>query len=100
MAGQIRLFEKTAAGLLVEVDPAEAAALRAARRFTHMSISADVLLTSEEEAARRAEEAEAEAEMLTKLAAKEKRTEDRDKAEAKLTRLGLSAEEIAALTGR
>lgn len=56
MAGQIKLFEKTENGLLVEVPPAKAAMRRDGRRVSSVSFVAEVLWTAEEEAARDAEE--------------------------------------------
>lgn len=84
-------------GLLVEVDPVEADARRVGRRVSRRSIIADVLWTSEEEAARDAEEAadaahrQAEAEALAADEA------DRRAAVDKLSALGLTTKEIKAL---
>lgn len=50
MAGQIRLFEKDAAGLLHQVPSAEAVTRRAGRLVDHMMLTIEVLFTAEEEA--------------------------------------------------
>ena len=56
MAGYLRLFEVSEAGLFVEVPPDRAARLRAERRLRHLVLVAEVLFTPEEEAQRDAEE--------------------------------------------
>jgi hypothetical protein len=94
MSGNVRLFEKAPDGLLVEVSSAMAAAARAGRRFSSMSVVVDVLWTPEEEATRDAEEAaaaEATQERLRGLAMAEKRRAD---ALARLEARGISAEDL------
>lgn len=105
MAGQIRLFEKTSDGLLVEVPPAESEVSREGRLVSSVSIVIDVLWTPEEQAAREAEEEahklaiaaqtqrQAEAEALA-----EQKSTLRLQALAKLQAIGLSPEEIGSLT--
>lgn len=94
MARDTRLFEMTPAGLLNEVEPTRAAALRAARPVRHMNLTIDILLT-DGELAQMAEDA--------KRAIAER--EERDKADAvarqaahaKLAALGLDPDELKAL---
>ncbi len=101
MAGQIRLFTKNPRGLLAEVAPEDAEALRASRSCSRVSLVIDVLWTEEEEASRAAEiaaaeaarQAEAEAE-AARLAAIE---ELRKGTLKKLERLGITPEELASL---
>lgn len=103
MAGQIRLFEKTPDGLLVELPPEQAEAVRRGRMVSRMAFEADVLWTPEEQAAREAEEA-------ATLKARETRTRERaavlaermaqaDAAKAKLEAMGLTVDELRALLG-
>lgn len=101
MAGDIRLFEKNASGLLVQVAPDQADAIRSGRRVSRMAMEIDVLWTAEEEAAHDVEEA-AEAEARRQAAERTEREQveaeqRRSAAEAKLAALGLTADDIAAL---
>ena len=101
MAGQIRLFEKTDKGLLVEIDPAQADARRASGAISHTMLSVDILWTDAEIAERDAQE-KAAREALEKAAAAgaaaEKAAADaRASAQAKLAALGLTVEEVGAL---
>lgn len=99
MAGKIRLFEKTDAGLLIEVDPAEADKRREGCRVSHVDLSIEVLWTAEEEAARDAEEAakiEEDRRLATVIAGK---AEARVVAVAKLEQLGVSEAELRAILG-
>ena len=95
MAAPIRLFEKTPAGLLVEVDPAEADAARAGRRISAMHLPIEVLWTAEEEAARDAEETAAVADAKARQDAAAKAEADRqaaiETAHAELDKAGLGA---------
>ncbi len=106
MAGQIRLFEKTADGFLVEVPPSEAEARRAGRTVSHMSLVIDVLWTADEEAARAAEEQEvakarqARAQALADvMAEREKQKQRAEAARAKIEALGLTEDDLRALLG-
>ena len=98
MAGKIRIFEKTASGLLTEVDPAS---IDKGRMISRVHITIDVLWTAEEEAQRKAEEAaflaERDAQIKAQQEADRKRSVTRDAATAKLRKLGLSVEEIESL---
>jgi len=94
MAGAIRLFEKTAAGLLVEVDPAQADARRAAGTVSHMNVSIDVLWTAAEIAEREAQEAR---HAQTQQAANAEREAHVQRRAAILGRLGLTDEEAEVL---
>ncbi len=95
----IRLFEKTAGDLLVEVDPAQADKHRTeGRTVSHMNITIDVLWTAEEEAVRQADGqivASEDALVEQNRAAKQA---IRTSAASKLRALGLTDEEIEALT--
>ena len=71
MAGKIRLFEKTATGLLCEIDPQLAADARHGRRVSRVSLEVDVIWTLAEEAERDADEAAAEAQKAMKPAARD-----------------------------
>lgn len=95
----VRLFEKNSKGLLVEVDPAEAEAKRAGRTVSHMNLTAEVLWTPEEEAAREAEKQEASAQLLARETAANRKSEVRQAALTKIQALGLSEDELKALVG-
>ena len=97
MAGQIRLFEKTDTGLLVEVDPTSADKRRDGRRVSRAELSVDVLWTAEEDAARDAEEAAAAEAKVADAAATQARAEARAVAVAKLQQLGISEDDIKAV---
>jgi hypothetical protein len=90
----MRVFEKAADGLLIEVAPSAADERREGRRVSRLSLEIDVLWTADEEAARDAEEA-AEVTKRSRhaeaAAAAEKR---RIAAIAKLEALGISADEL------
>lgn len=96
MAGEIRLFEKMR-GLLVEVATEKANALRASHRVSRLIVEIDVLWTAEEEAARDAEEAAAKEAEGQRAADEAAQSERRTAALAKLSALGLSAEDFEAL---
>lgn len=81
-------------GLLVEVDPAEADARRVGRRVSRRSIIADVLWTSEEEAARDAEEAAVEAARVKANEEASARAARKAEAIGKLAALGLTVDDI------
>lgn len=103
MAGQVRLFEKTSDGLLVEVAPADAERVREGRAISHVNLSIDILWTAEEEATRAAEEAEAanqaKAAEEARVAAAADQAARRLAAEAKLGELGLTPDDLQALRG-
>jgi flagellar biosynthesis/type III secretory pathway protein FliH len=103
MAGQIRVFEKDANGLLHQVHPKSADAVRAGRRHSSMSVVVDVLFTPEEEAAREAEEAAAEKAMQQAAAdaaqAKAARDAALASARTKFAASGLTEAEIDAIIG-
>lgn len=94
MTGTIRLFEKDAAGLLIEVDPASAEKERDARSFSRTTLVVDILFTDEEEAVRRGEAELAKAEKAISDTAKAKLATDRA---AAMKKLGLSEAEVTAL---
>jgi hypothetical protein len=94
MAGTIRLFEKTPAGLLVEVAPDQAEATRAGRLLSRVNLEIDVLWTAEEAAERLAEERAAAAARDMKLIEDEAARERKAAALAKLEALGISADEL------
>lgn len=91
-----RLFDKTADGLLFEVHPDE----RENRRVSHVNMSVDILWTDEDETARDAEEIAVNAENEERSKAQKQTDEVRASALEKLSALGLSPDEIAALTKR
>ncbi len=90
MAGQIRLFEKID-GLLVEVEPSAADKTRNGRTVSRVSLEIDVLWTTEEEAERAAEEAATKQRQISDVT---ERAKLRKTAEAKLSALGLTPEEL------
>lgn len=91
----VRLFEKTAAGLLVEIDPALAEAARAGRRVNRVvNAEYDVLFTAVEEAARDAEDAAFAAAAQQRDA---EAAERRAAVEAKLKVLDISPEDLKSL---
>jgi hypothetical protein len=94
MAGKIRLFEKTPAGLLVEVAPDQADATRAGRLVSRVSLEIEVLWTADEQARREAEEQE-EATRIARGAAEQQAASERKAAAlAKLEALGISPAEL------
>jgi len=95
-----RLFEKTLSGLLVEIDPAQSDDARKNRRVSHMNISIDVLWTADEEAERDAEEAAVKLAEQEAAETKAKADSHRSSGLAKLSAIGLSDAEIAALIGK
>ncbi len=100
MAGAVRLFEKID-GLLVQVAPEQASAAREGRTVSRMVAEIDVLWTADEEAEREVEQRNAiqraEAQRKAAEAATAERAERRAAAEAKLTGLGLTMEDLEAL---
>jgi hypothetical protein len=104
MAGQIPLFE-IVDGLMRQVDPAKADALREKHRTRRMAgLAIDVILTPkeleqlEEDAAVFKARREADAKMQAVNEASVKATEKaREAAKAKLKKLGLTDEEVEAL---
>lgn len=98
MAGNIRLFEKDANGLLTEVPASEADVRRGGRRWSHVVIPIDVLWTEEEAAAHDAEEtARREAEEAKRQAGAAAEAEKAERAKAargKLDALGISADDL------
>jgi hypothetical protein len=94
MAGQIRLFEKTADGLLVEVAPADADARRLGRLVSRVSLEIDVLWTEAESAERLAEEERTRADRRKMAEEQESRRARKAAAEAKLQALGISPDEL------
>jgi hypothetical protein len=98
----IRLFEKTAGGLLVEVAPDRAEAAREGRMVSRVvGVEMDILFTPEEQAAIEAEREEvaqkADAERRAAEAAAAEHAERKAAAYGKLTALGLTIEDIEAL---
>jgi hypothetical protein len=98
MAGTIRLFEKTADGLLIEVAPDKAEARRTGRRVSSVNLTIDVLWTAEEEAVRDGEET-ADQERRRQIAQKSaadaaERANQRAKVVSKLEALGITADDI------
>ena len=96
----VRLFEMTQAGLLVEVEPAQAEAVRAASPYRRVvNAEYDVLLTAEEVTAQAVEAqqaAEAAATAATEQAAAEQR---KQAALTKLEALGLTADDLREVLG-
>lgn len=99
MAGQIRLFEKIS-GLLSEVDPAMAEAVRGKRSYSRMAFEADVLFTEEEETAREIDASEAAQRKAAALAEQDRQAATLASAKAKLAALGLTNDEAGALLAR
>lgn len=99
----VRLFEKQANGLLLEVSPEEADARRAGRRCSRTWLECDILFSVAEEAARDAEEAAFRAAAEISRGALEEEAKAigrvREQALKKLEKLGLSAEDIKAIMG-
>ncbi len=94
----IRLFEKTSAGLLLEIDPERAADAKAGRRVSRVTgAEYDVLWTEEEEAARDAEEAEQRIRKEAAHASQVETDKRRAAATAKLLALGLTPEDLDVL---
>jgi hypothetical protein len=96
MAGDIRLFERNAAGLLVEIAPDKADERRAGRRISSVNLVIHVLFTDDEE---RAQDAE-----LARLVAQTEQVQqdavDKEKQRSQiLARVGMSVEEIRILLG-
>lgn len=108
MAGQIRLFEKDADGLLHQVAPAEAEARRAGRAVSSVQLVIEVLWTDEEQAEHAARQAlelqrlanqakmREENEVFARLQAVDRETL-RLKVVEKLKTLGLDDDEIGVL---
>lgn len=92
----MKLFEKTADGLLVEIAPERAAAMRAARPYSTVALQIDVLLTDAEVAQREAESDAALAAMLEQRDAKEAKAQRQAEIAG---RLGLTTEEVRELLG-
>lgn len=99
MAGKIRLFEKTDAGLLIEVDPADADRLRTVRRVSRCDLPVEILWTAAEETERDAEEAAAVAEIESSRAADQEKAAARAIAIEKIGKLGISVDDLKALLG-
>lgn len=97
MAGEIRLFEVDANGLLHEVPPDQAAQRRAERDCSHVNIVIDVLLTDAELAQRQADAAAAASAAAAAQKAASNRAAERIVALDKLAQLGLTAEDVDAL---
>lgn len=99
MAGKIRLFEKREDGSLSEVtDEAKAEALRSSGYTSRVALEIDVAFTDAEILERQAEEAKAQKTKAARLEEQQKQEELQNSAKAKLAALGLSDEEIAALS--
>jgi hypothetical protein len=99
MTAEVALFKKTAAGLLTQIAPNKAEQERQGRRCSRLVLTADVLWTDAEEAARDAEEAEAAEEISNRDEADQERATNRGNALQKLRALGLTDAEVVALVG-
>lgn len=99
MVEQIRLFEKNDAGLLVEVDPENAASARAERRCSRVVMTMDLLWTATEEAERDEESIKSAQDASSRDAADQERATNRGNALQKLRALGLTDAEVVALVG-
>jgi hypothetical protein len=94
MTGKIRFFEKDANGRLTEVDPEK---VDAERRFASASLLCNILFTPDEEAARDAEEAQAQLDDAQKAADKQVDDAAKTAAMQKLAALGITAEDLDAI---
>ena len=96
MAASVRLFEKTAAGLLIEIDPAEADKRREGRRVSAVNLVVHVLFTDDEEKAHDDELAR----LTQQTKQVQKQTVDNNKRREEIAaRVGLSVEEMRILLG-
>jgi len=100
MAGQVRLFEKREDGSLSEVvDQAKIDGLRAGGYVSRMCLEIDVAWSDSEILARQAEVAEAQKAKAEKVAESQRQEALQTSAMEKLAALGLSEDEIKAVTG-
>jgi hypothetical protein len=94
MAGTVPLFQRDADGLLHQVPPDQADAMRAQRECSHVNLVIDVLWTDEEVQQRKDEEAMTQAAIVAAQEAAAQRVAD---VNAKLERLGLTAVDVATI---
>lgn len=97
MAGQIRLFEKTDTGLLIQVYPSEADEKRSGRKVSFVHLPIEVLWTAEEEAQSAMEEVQLRAESQEDIKSKQKMDNDIQSAREKLSAMGFIEDEIKIL---
>lgn len=97
MAGTVPLFQRDADGLLHQVPPDQADAMRAQRECSHVNLVIDVLWTDEEVQQRKDEEAMTQAAIAT---AQEAAAERVATLNAKLEKLGLTPADVATLLGQ
>lgn len=94
MGGTIKLFEKMADGLLMQVPDDRAEQRRANTPVSRVVMEADVLWSDEEIAARQAEEQQFAATQTAQIAEAKERQERRASALAKLEALGITADDL------
>ena len=97
MAGQIRLFEKTDTGLLIQVNPSEADEKRSGRKVSLVHIPIEVLWTADEEAKSAREEVQLRTEAQEDIQSQQKVDNDIQSARDKLSSMGFIEDEIKVL---